>query len=127
MPGDTNTGNNTSGPVTITVRCADVGVVKTPDGATISAGQTATFTIVVTNDGPGVATGVTLTDALPDAATWTVVTTPAGLCPATATGTLNLRPRQPGRRRVGHHHRQPDDNGDRLHHANQCRHRRRRE
>ena len=34
-------------------------IAKTPDGGTITAGQTATFTIVVTNNGPGTANSVT--------------------------------------------------------------------
>ena len=33
-------------------------MAKTPDGGTITAGQTATFTVVVTNNGPGTANNV---------------------------------------------------------------------
>jgi len=40
-------------------------IAKTPDGATITAGQAATFTITVTNSGPTAAGGVVITDPLP--------------------------------------------------------------
>ncbi len=65
-----NDGNPSTGPVTITVNCPAVQVVKTADNGTISAGDTAAFTIVVTNNGPGVAKGVTLTDTLPAGVDW---------------------------------------------------------
>src|SRR5262249_48488190 len=55
--------------------CPDVHVIKTVGNTgqstgTITAGGTATFTLVVSNDGPGAATNVTLTDTLPDGVTW---------------------------------------------------------
>ena len=55
---------------TINVDCPDVRVVKTADDGTINAGDTAAFTIVVTNLGPGTATGVTLNDTLPAGVSW---------------------------------------------------------
>ncbi|WP_082226627.1 lectin-like domain-containing protein [Microscilla marina] len=45
---------------------ADVQVVKTVDKATANVGDTLTYTITVTNNGPRKANSVTLTDALPD-------------------------------------------------------------
>ena len=65
-----NDGSPSTGPVKITVDCPDVQVVKTADNGTISAGDTAAFTIVVTNNGPGVAKHVTLTDTLPVGVDW---------------------------------------------------------
>jgi uncharacterized repeat protein (TIGR01451 family) len=65
-----NDGQPSTGPVTITVNCPDVQVVKTADNGTISAGDTAAFTIVVTNNGPGVAKNVTLSDTLPAGVAW---------------------------------------------------------
>src|SRR5438128_528541 len=50
---DTNAGDN-SASFTDHVICPDVRVTKTGNG-TINAGATATFTITVTNDGPGTA------------------------------------------------------------------------
>ena len=67
-----NTGNATttndgsdSASASITVNCPDVKVTKTPDGGTINAGDTATFSIKVENIGTGVAKNVTLSDNLP--------------------------------------------------------------
>ncbi len=59
-------------PGQVTVLCPDVTVAKTPDGGSVNAGGTATFTIVVKNLGPGSATGVTLKDDLPAGYTWTL-------------------------------------------------------
>ena len=69
--GTTNDGSD-SDDASVVVQCPDVTVAKTPDGGTVNAGGTATFTIVVTNLGPGTATGVTLTDNLPAGYTWSV-------------------------------------------------------
>ena len=66
----TNDGNPSTGNVAITVNCPDVTVLKTADKATINAGDTAAFTIVVTNNGPGAAKNVTLNDPLPVGVVW---------------------------------------------------------
>jgi len=57
----------TSASTTIGQECQapDIHVEKTADATPITAGDTASFTITVTNDGPGTATDVTLTDTLP--------------------------------------------------------------
>jgi uncharacterized repeat protein (TIGR01451 family) len=49
----------------------NVSVLKVADDSTITAGDTAGFTITVTNDGPGAAANVTLNDTLPAGVTWT--------------------------------------------------------
>ena len=51
-------------------------MAKTPDSATIYANETATFTIAVTNNGPGTANNVVINDPLPNGAalTWTTAT-----------------------------------------------------
>ena len=54
----------------ITVNCPDIHVDKTADQGTIDAGQTASYTITVTNDGAGTAYDVTLTDTLPAGIDW---------------------------------------------------------
>lgn len=46
----------------------DLRVTKTADAGTVTAGSAIGFTITVTNAGPGVATGVTLSDPLPTGA-----------------------------------------------------------
>ena len=53
------------------VQCPDIKVTKTPDGASINAGDTATFSIKVENIGSGTATGVTVSDNLPAGQHWT--------------------------------------------------------
>ena len=45
---------------------ADLDLVKTVDPEPFVPGEPLTYTIVVTNNGPSVATGVTVTDSLPD-------------------------------------------------------------
>jgi uncharacterized repeat protein (TIGR01451 family) len=62
--GDENPNNN-SASATITVQAPDVKVVKTADASPINAGETAGFTVTVSNHGLGTAHGVTLTDSLP--------------------------------------------------------------
>lgn len=61
---DPNSANDSSS-ATIRVRCPDVGVVKTASNSPISAGERAQWTITLTNNGPGVATGVYLVDSIP--------------------------------------------------------------
>ena len=63
------TGNDQSS-ASIVVQCPDVTVLKTADNSPISAGDTAAFTIVVSNAGPGVAKAVTLDDPLPAGIVW---------------------------------------------------------
>ena len=64
----------------VVVNCPDVTVAKTPDNGTVQAGQNATFTIVVSNLGPGTATGVTLSDNLPAGYSWSVGGADGGSC-----------------------------------------------
>ncbi|BAV08693.1 conserved repeat domain-containing protein/gliding motility-associated C-terminal domain-containing protein [Filimonas lacunae] len=75
---DSNTGNNTSTITTPTVTpLADLAVEKTADKATVNIDAPVNFTIVVTNNGPSNATGVTVTDVLPSGYKF-VSATPAG-------------------------------------------------
>lgn len=67
-----NTANVTTGndgsdshEATETVLCPSMGVTKTSDAGTVSAGQPIGYTVTVSNGGPGDATGVTLADSLP--------------------------------------------------------------
>jgi len=50
---------------TVTVVAPDVTVTKTADQASVTAGQSAGFTVTIKNIGAGIATGVTLSDPLP--------------------------------------------------------------
>jgi uncharacterized repeat protein (TIGR01451 family) len=77
---DVDPSNNTSDPVTIEVDCPDITVTKTGT-ALINPGDPVSYTIVVRNDGPGTAQGVTLTDTMPlGAPSWTVGGVDAGDC-----------------------------------------------
>ena len=60
-----NTTQVSTGVVTITVECAGISVVKTPDAGTVDAADQVGFTITVANAGPGEAKDVHLDDLLP--------------------------------------------------------------
>jgi uncharacterized repeat protein (TIGR01451 family) len=73
-------GNNST-TITSTGVGADLAVTETADQSSIVQFQNLTYTITVTNNGPSAAAGVTLTDTLPDAATFVSATggiTPTG-------------------------------------------------
>ncbi len=80
----TSTNSGSAGPATgvVTVNCPNVSVLKTGSAA-VSAGGTATFTIVVTAGGTGASTNVTLSDTLP-AGTWTLGGADAASCSITS-------------------------------------------
>jgi uncharacterized repeat protein (TIGR01451 family) len=81
--------------VVIVLGTADISVVKTGP-AFITPGQTITYTLTIINNGPAIATQVTLTDVIPaeilPPATYTLNGTPQGNWP----GSLNLMNLQPG-------------------------------
>jgi|GEM_PF-2152523 len=69
-------GNETHGPdnesgASVGVDCPAVSIAKVPLKGTINAGEDAQWKITVTNNGAGTATGVKVTDDLPDGLTWT--------------------------------------------------------
>ncbi len=57
--------NNTVTAVTRLVRVADMGISKTALSDTAVAGGTLTFTLLITNNGPGTSTGASFVDTLP--------------------------------------------------------------
>jgi uncharacterized repeat protein (TIGR01451 family) len=61
---DPNPGNNRAG-ATTTPQQADLVVGKSVSNPTPNVGDTITYTVTVANDGPNIATGVTLLDILP--------------------------------------------------------------
>jgi uncharacterized repeat protein (TIGR01451 family) len=69
---DPTLGGNNEASDTITVECPDVTIEKTPDDAVINAGDQASFTIVVGNDGPGTAYDVSVSDELPGDIDWAI-------------------------------------------------------
>src|SRR5262249_5271051 len=80
-----------SDPGQITCQTAVNVIAKTPDNGTVTAGDTATFTIVVTNNGPGTATGVAISDPVPAGGnvTWTTATANCSVTGAVGSQTLN--------------------------------------
>ncbi|MEO7432027.1 MAG: hypothetical protein ABIR62_08380 [Dokdonella sp.] len=74
---DPNTANN-SGGATINGQSADLQVVKTVNDANPIRGDTVTFTITATNNGPSNATGVAITDVLPAGLAYVSSTTSQG-------------------------------------------------
>ncbi|MEA2569005.1 MAG: hypothetical protein QOI24_1006 [Acidobacteriota bacterium] len=86
---DPNAGNNTASASTNVVT-ADVAITKTATPAANVPTGSETFTIVVTNNGPGTATGVTVTDILPAGTTFTSAGASQGSCSGTTTVTCNV-------------------------------------
>jgi len=63
-PSDPAAGNNAAS-VTVTPGSADLSLTNTVDSATTDVGRVVTFTVTVHNAGPDIATGVSVSDALP--------------------------------------------------------------
>jgi uncharacterized repeat protein (TIGR01451 family)/fimbrial isopeptide formation D2 family protein len=64
--------NNNSSTATIAVQCPGMNVTKVADKSPIDAGETASYTMVVWNAGPGTAFGATFHDELPDDVNWSI-------------------------------------------------------
>ncbi|MFZ5876473.1 MAG: DUF11 domain-containing protein [Nitrospirota bacterium] len=87
---DVNTGNNSWTTTTTVDAAANLSITKTDSPDPVLVGQNLTYTIVVTNNGPNSATGVSMTDTLPAGATWVSTMTSQGSCSGTVTVTCNL-------------------------------------
>ena len=91
---DPDPSNNATPPTsTVVAAAADLAVTHAVDQPTLNLGDTATYTVVVRNDGPDPATGISLSDDLPSGTTLLSQTTTQGTCspgdPLTCTlGTL---------------------------------------
>jgi uncharacterized repeat protein (TIGR01451 family) len=77
----TNGGGSGSSTSSVTVNCASLSIIKTPDAATANATDTIGFTVTVSNSGTGDAYGVTVVDTLPTngGLSWSVDGTSAGV------------------------------------------------
>jgi uncharacterized repeat protein (TIGR01451 family) len=86
---DVNPGNNTSSASTIvgSPTQSDVAIIKTGAPQPVDQGTNLTYTLQVTNNGPGVAQGVSVLDPLPTQVTFVSVSTTQGTC-AQAGGTV---------------------------------------
>ena len=69
-PPDPNATNDSATVVVTPVTTADVAITKTVDNATPTVGQNVTFRVYATNNGPGNALGVQVTDLLPSGYTY---------------------------------------------------------
>jgi uncharacterized repeat protein (TIGR01451 family) len=77
---DPNPANNTDTETTTVNAAADLSVTKTDTPDPAHVGQVLTYTIVVTNNGPQAASGVTATDQLPRNTGFGSITTTKGTC-----------------------------------------------
>ena len=119
---DPTPGNNSAtdtDPVVVAPVLADLAITKTDGVASVTPGGATTYTIVVTNNGPGEVTDAAVTDTAPAGLTfgaWTCAVTNGGSGGAvtTACGAAN------GSRQHRHH---GDDEGRRRDHVHRARHR----
>lgn len=87
---DLNVSNNESSDSTNAVSRTALSITKGNDAVSVVPGTTTRYTIVVRNSGPSIATGATVTDALPTyvlSQTWTC-TAVSGSCPSNGTGAI---------------------------------------
>ena len=70
-PNNAVPGEDDQDSATISSLAADLSLTKTVDDATPNVGDTVTFTVTLTNNGPDTATGVAVTDLLPAGLTYT--------------------------------------------------------
>src|SRR6185503_4706869 len=88
---DPNTANNSASASTTVNPATDLAVTKTDSPDPVVAGNTLTYNLTATNNGPSNATGVTLTDKLPAGVTYQSATPSQGSCSqASGTVTCNL-------------------------------------
>jgi uncharacterized repeat protein (TIGR01451 family) len=84
---DPDTGNNTSTDTDTVISGADLSVTKADSADPVQQNSGFSYTMTVTNNGPGSATGVTLTDPLPAGLGSPAATSTQGTCSITS-GTL---------------------------------------
>jgi uncharacterized repeat protein (TIGR01451 family) len=75
---DTNTLNNTAWVTTTVTPSADLSIIKTDAPDPVWLGGIITYTIVVSNNGPSIATNVTLTESIPVSTTFQSMPSPGG-------------------------------------------------
>ncbi|HET7437677.1 MAG TPA: DUF11 domain-containing protein [Thermoanaerobaculia bacterium] len=88
---DGNPANNSSSTSTaVDPGPTDLRITKSVNNAQLQPGGSATYTIVVTNGGPGVAAGVAVNDVLPAGTTFQSYTATQGTCSGTTTITCSI-------------------------------------
>ncbi|MGH9574107.1 MAG: C25 family cysteine peptidase [Candidatus Acidiferrales bacterium] len=83
---DVTTGNNTVTSTTVVASPSqgDISIVKTASPEPVDQGTNLTYTLRVTNNGPAVASNVSVSDPLPTEVTFTSVSTTQGTCSQSA-------------------------------------------
>jgi len=88
---DDNEANNTASQNTTVARLADLSITNSDSPDPVAVGQTLTYTLTVTNNGPSDAPSVTATDNLPSGVTYQSATPSQGSCSqGSGTVTCNL-------------------------------------
>jgi uncharacterized repeat protein (TIGR01451 family) len=84
--GDPNSANNSATATTVVASPSqsDVAIVKTAAPEPVNQGTNLAYTLQVTNNGPAVATGVTVSDTLPTQVTYVSASTTQGTCSQSA-------------------------------------------
>ncbi len=89
---DPDPSNNVASDSDTLVFTADLAVTKVASAATVPAGQSFSYTVVVTDNGPDPASGVTVLDTMPAGlgnTTWVCSASPGSSCPASGTGDVS--------------------------------------
>ena len=73
-------GNNSDILTTSIIKVADLDITKIPKPSPAIAGNPLTYTLYITNLGPSNASGIILTDTLPDEVNYIIATTASGIC-----------------------------------------------
>ncbi|MEH3052403.1 MAG: isopeptide-forming domain-containing fimbrial protein [Patulibacter minatonensis] len=79
---DPNTADNLSSVTTNVNAAADLRIAKSVDRPTANVGDSLTWSVIATNDGPSAAAGVVVTDDLPAGTTYVSSTSTQGACAA---------------------------------------------
>ena len=87
---DSNGANNTASETTTVTLSADVAITKTDDPDPVLVGQTLTYTLTATNNGPAAASNVVVTDNMPGGVSFVSATATQGTCSGTTTVTCSV-------------------------------------